>query len=133
MLRIVVFCALLVGVLLTWFYFTVRVPEPVTSADVLQLPSRSLDAEGRWRSGHNWLGRNNHGLYEVYVEGDDLQRGLTYGVLSQELVVKQEEIFVDRLRALVPNEGWLKSLKYITAWFNRDLPAHVPDEFERES
>ncbi|QQR85722.1 MAG: peptidase C45 [Flavobacteriales bacterium] len=132
MLRIVVFSALLMGVLLTWFYFTVRVPEPVTSADVLQLPERSMDAEGRWRSGHNWLGRNDHGLYEVYVEGDDLQRGLTYGVLAQELVVKQEEIFVDRLRALVPNEGWLKSLKYITAWFNRDLPEHVPDEFERE-
>lgn len=75
LLRIVVFSALLMGVLLTWFYFTVRVPEPVTSADVLQLPERSMDAEGRWRSGHNWLGRNDHGLYEVYVEGDDLQRG----------------------------------------------------------
>lgn len=124
----VVFLA--IGLFLFWL--AVRVPEPVTSTDDLTLPKRSLDAEGRWRVGKNWLGKNNHGLYEVYIEGDDLHRGLAYGVLAQELVVKQEEIFVDRLRKLVPNETWLKSLKYITAWFNRNLPEHVPLEFERE-
>ncbi|MEO8067013.1 MAG: C45 family peptidase [Flavobacteriales bacterium] len=114
------------------FWLAVRVPDPVTSTDDLTLPVRKLDAEGRWHVGNNWLGKNEHGLYEVYIEGDDLQRGLAYGVLAQELIVKQEEIFVDRLRKLVPNETWLKSLKYITAWFNRDLPEHVPLELERE-
>ncbi|MFZ1688310.1 MAG: C45 family autoproteolytic acyltransferase/hydrolase [Flavobacteriales bacterium] len=130
--RVAIVFAVLIIIGLFCFWLVVRVPEPVTSADDLTRPERSRDAEGRWHVGKNWLGKNNHGLYEVYIEGDDLQRGLAYGVLAQELIVKQEEIFVDRLRKLVPNEAWLNSLKYITAWFNRNLPQHVPLEFERE-
>ena len=130
--RVAVGLVVVMIVCLFWFWLVVRVPEPVTSTDDLALPVRSLDANGRWRIGNNWLGKNGHGLYEVYIEGNDLQRGMTYGVLAQELIVRQEEIFVDRLRKLVPNESWLHTLKYFTAWFNRDLPEHVPLEFERE-
>jgi isopenicillin-N N-acyltransferase like protein len=96
------------------------------------LPQRTRDAEGRWRVGNNWLGRDTFGLYEVYIEGPDLQRGLAYGSLAKELIEKQERIFTDRIRTMVPGERKLGFLKYFVAWFDRDLDEHVPMEYQRE-
>src|SRR5688572_2667741 len=78
---------LIIGV--TWFAIDVHISDPVNDGERVEVPQRTRDAEGRWRVGNNWLGRDTFGLYEVYIEGPDLQRGLAYGALTKELIEKQ--------------------------------------------
>ncbi len=98
----------------------------------MTIPERSKDAEGRWRVGRNWLGQNEFGLYEVYIHGEDLDRGSTYGSLARELIERQEMVFLDRIQAMIPSGGKLQFLKYFSAWFNRDMDEYVPEEYQRE-
>jgi len=116
----------------TWFAIEVHVSAPLKEGESDQVPVRTLGPDGRWHVGRNWLGREPLGLYEAYIEGGDLQRGLAYGALAGELIERQERIFVGRLREMVPGAVRLDYLKYFTAWYNRDLDEHVPPEHLRE-
>jgi hypothetical protein len=115
-----------------WFAIEVHVSPPLVEGETDQVPARSPGPDGRWHAGPNWLGRDSLGLYEAYIEGGDLERGLAYGALASELIERQEEIFVGRLREMVPGAVRLDYLKYFTAWYNRDLDEHVPHEYLRE-
>ena len=135
-LRIILWSIAILAALLlagtAWFYLEVRMPDPLTDGDRIAMPPVEANSDGRQHVGRNWIGKNQHGLWEIYVEGDDLQRGLAYAALAGDLVRRQEEIFVGRIRRLVPDEGRLKYLKYFVAWFDRGLDEHVPLEFRRE-
>ena len=48
-------------------------------------------------SGKNSLLKNKQGLWELYVEGDPLEIGLSNGALSDSLLKKQEQIFFSRI------------------------------------
>lgn len=105
---------------------------PLERGEVAELPVRTLGADGRWRVGNNWAGRDTFGLHQVYVEGAPLERGLAYGALTTELIQAQEDIFTQRIRAMVPGGVHLGFLKYFAAWFNRGMDDHVPMEYLRE-
>ncbi|MBK6342957.1 MAG: peptidase C45 [Flavobacteriales bacterium] len=115
-----------------WFAIEVHVSAPLSEGETDRVPARSQGPDGRWHVGRNWLGRDSLGLYEAYVEGGELERGLAYGALASELIEEQERIFVGRLREMVPGAVRLDYLKYFTAWYNRDLDEHVPHEYLRE-
>ncbi|MFC3198958.1 C45 family autoproteolytic acyltransferase/hydrolase [Parapedobacter deserti] len=78
------------------------------------------------------LRKNDLGLWELYVEGDALQRGLTNGLLTKELLFKQESAFVSQIREFVPSpfRQWL--LRGFLNFFNRRLADHVPTEYQAE-
>lgn len=116
---------------IAWFAWTVRLDDPLEKGETPIVPARTMGADGRWHTGHNWLGRDTFGLYEAYIEGGDLERGLAYGALAQEPIARQEDIFTERLRAMIPNAR-LSWLKYFTAWYDRDLDEHIPREYLRE-
>ncbi len=132
LIKIIGVLLLLLAIGAVWFYFAVRSEDPITKSDDMIVPPRTLDDEGRWRVGKDWLGREKHGMYEAYIQGDDLERGLAYSAIANELIARQEDIFVQRIRALVPDEGKLGYLKYFVAWFDRGLDEHVPLEYRRE-
>ncbi|HNW16406.1 MAG TPA: hypothetical protein PKM15_06865, partial [bacterium] len=46
---------------------------------------------------NNRFRHSQSGLYELYVEGSPIEIGRYEGVLTKELIVRQEEIFVDML------------------------------------
>lgn len=75
-----------------------------------------------------WFRKSNLGLFEIFVSGNPFERGVTNGKLAEKLVVRQEEIFVAQIRRIVPSETYLKFLKYLVGWFNKELPNHVPKE-----
>src|SRR5690606_4783004 len=52
---------------------------------------------------HGKLHKNAQGLWELYVSGDPLERGLTNGILTKELLYEQETAFVSQLHELVPS------------------------------
>jgi len=78
------------------------------------------------------LRKNPQGIWELYVAGDPLERGLANGVLTEELLHQQEAAFVSQVRKLVPSrfKQWL--LRGFLKHFNRQLADHVPSAYRAE-
>lgn len=82
--------------------------------------------------GDNWITQNQYGLYEMYVSGAPYERGVKAGELSKTLVQFQEHAFTDQIKKMIPSEKYLKFLKYVIGFINRDLSAHVTKEYQEE-
>ncbi len=82
--------------------------------------------------GNNFLTKNNYGLWELYVEGNPLERGLANGNLTQSLYYKQEKVFLNKVNSLVPGEGQQKFLAKFLKWYNRKMYQHIPEEYKTE-
>ncbi|MEL1253865.1 C45 family peptidase [Flavobacterium sp. DGU38] len=83
-------------------------------------------------SGNNSLSKNKQGLWELYVEGDPLEIGLTTGALSDSLLQKQQHIFFSKITDIVPSKFQQKMLRHFLSWFNRKLYLNVPEEYQTE-
>ena len=82
--------------------------------------------------GKNTLLKNKYGVWELYLEGDALERGLINGSLTRELIHKQEIAFMDKLESLVPSSRYQNFLQSMITWFNRKMYLHVPEEYKQE-
>ncbi len=80
----------------------------------------------------NYLKKSNSGLYEVYIHGAPLERGVVLGRLSKELLYFQEKTFIDQINLIVPSPNYLKILRILTVIFNRHLGEYVPQEYRKE-
>ena len=131
LLPIELLCAAAVA-LLPLLMLDMQLTTPLASGETAELPAREPLGEGGWRTADGWLAPTPDGLWEAYVQGGDLERGLTIGSLARELIHKQEELFVQRIRVLVPDEDKLGWLRHFIGFFNRDIEEHVPLEYRRE-
>jgi predicted choloylglycine hydrolase len=84
------------------------------------------------RYGNNWLHQNDYGIWEMYLEGSALERGVAHGKLTQPLMEYQEQAFVDKIFQLIPSEGYLQLLRNLIGWFNRDMEQYIPLELKQE-
>ncbi len=75
---------------------------------------------------------NKHGLWEARVVGDPLERGATYGLMTEDLLKYQEDVFVDQIHEIISSEWWVKFLHKIVIIFNRNMAKHVPSEYLEE-
>ena len=82
--------------------------------------------------GKNTLAKNQYGIWELYVEGDPLERGLITGSLTRELMHKQEKAIFDKIETMVPSVGYQKFLSKMISFFNRKMHLHVPEEYKAE-
>jgi predicted choloylglycine hydrolase len=83
-------------------------------------------------SGKNSLLKNKQGLWELYVEGDPLEIGLTTGALSDSLMKNQEQIFFSKIKDIVPSKFQQNLLRNFLKWYNRKLYKNVPEEYQTE-
>jgi predicted choloylglycine hydrolase len=83
-------------------------------------------------SGNNFLLKNRQNLWELYVEGDPLERGLATGALTDSLLKKQERLFFSKLKDLVPSKTKQKLLREFLKWYNRKLYLNVTEEYKTE-
>ncbi|GGF26070.1 C45 family autoproteolytic acyltransferase/hydolase [Flavobacterium limi] len=83
-------------------------------------------------SGINSFSKNKQGLWELYVEGDPLEIGLTTGALTDSLLQKQQRIFFSKITDIVPSKFQQKMLRHFLSWFNRKLYLNVPEEYQTE-
>ena len=83
-------------------------------------------------SGNNFLLKNRQNLWELYVEGDPLERGLATGALTDSLLKNQERIFFSKLKDLVPSKTKQKLLRGFLKWYNRKLYLNVTEEYKTE-
>lgn len=97
-----------------------------------EIPEREIISENHFKAGNNQLLKNPQGIWELYVEGNPLERGISNGLLTQELIYKQENAFVSKIKELVPSEFYQKILRNFLKYFNRKLDSHVPEEYKVE-
>ncbi len=83
-------------------------------------------------SGNNFLLKNRQNLWELYIEGDALERGLAFGSLSDSLLKKQETVFFTKINDLLPSKTKQKLLRTFLKWYNRKLYLNVPEEYKTE-
>jgi len=83
-------------------------------------------------SGKNSFLKNKQGVWELYVEGDPLEIGLTTGALTDSLLKKQQRIFFSKITDFVPSKFQQKILRQFLKWFNRKLYLNVPNEYQTE-
>jgi hypothetical protein len=96
------------------------------------VPVRVQINDSTYHVGNNFLTRNQQGLWELYVEGDPLERGLIMGILSQELMETQERIFVNKIDDLVSPGTRQSFLRHFLKWYNRKMYLHVTPEYKTE-
>lgn len=105
---------------------------PVTKQYNDQIGQRIEPFPGYFEMPYGKLQRNEFGLWELYVSGDPLERGLTIGRLTKELLDDQEEAFVSQVQTLVPSRFHQWLLRGFLKIFNRRLSDHVPIEYQTE-
>ncbi|GAA3508291.1 acyl-CoA--6-aminopenicillanic acid acyl-transferase [Aquimarina addita] len=94
--------------------------------------TRIIHNENFYTLNNNQLHKNKHGLWELYLEGTPLARGIAAGSLTRELMKLQEDAFLGKIEELVPSERYRNFLSKIIAWYNRKLYLHVPEEYKKE-
>lgn len=96
------------------------------------IPDRVKTSDSTYYIGDNFLTKNQHGLWELYVKGDPLERGLIIGSLTRELNQKQEKIFLSKVNELVPSKTKQSLLRSFLKWYNRKMYRHISEEFKSE-
>ncbi|WP_394336466.1 C45 family autoproteolytic acyltransferase/hydolase [Aureibaculum luteum] len=96
------------------------------------IPERIQINDSTFTVGKNQLRKNKHGLWELYIKGDPLERGLANGSLTRELLQKQESIFFSKIEEMVPSKFKQMLLRKFLAWYNRKLYLNIVDEYKTE-
>ena len=96
------------------------------------IPEKTIINDSTFIAGNSFLIKNKQGLWELYIEGDPLERGLLTGSLTQHLMYKQENVFFEKINELVPSKGKQKFLRKFLSWYNRNMYKHIPEEFKTE-
>jgi len=122
----------IIAVFMIYYFIAVRITPPVpANTDVLKC-SRTKLGKDFYVCKNNWLRKNKHGLWEMYVEGKPFEIGVMNGLLSKDLIYLQEKAFVSEIKKMIPSDKYLKFLKYFVAWFNRNIDKHIENEYRLE-
>lgn len=97
-----------------------------------KIPERIKTADSTYSSDNGTLAKNKQGLWELYVEGNPLELGLTTGSLTQELFHKQEDALLSKVNDLVPSKTKQYLLRKFLAWFNRKMYLNIKEEYKTE-
>lgn len=122
---------LVVGGTIGYMYFSADMCIPQITEPV---PNYELIKEGNYRQwgDNNFLRKSESGLWELKVSGNDYERGIAIGKMSEDLLYYQEKVFVDQIKEIVPSENYLRFLGFFTILYNRNLGKNVPEEYRRE-
>ncbi len=105
---------------------------PNFNVQSVQPPERIEISENNFVAGDAKLQKNEFGIWELYVEGNPLERGIANGKLTENLIYKQEKTFVSKIEELVPSKFQQGLVRNFLKFFNRKLDQHVTDEYKAE-
>ncbi|HOB70493.1 MAG TPA: C45 family autoproteolytic acyltransferase/hydrolase [bacterium] len=132
--RFFIFSALFVPValILTFTFLShPSIPQNVSSVEIPEEVPENIEGT-LFKIGESSFRRSSSGLYELYVEGDPVKIGIYQGRLTQDLIKKQETIFVDMLNRFVPGKYSRFMIKKFIYMFNKQMQEHVPQEYLKE-
>jgi isopenicillin-N N-acyltransferase like protein len=130
--KYLVITSIILLVVILLFLNAIYVRPPEIAKNFENNTERKELAENFYTYGNNWFRKSQSGLFELYVEGAAFERGVANGKLAKELIIKQEEHFIEQIKVIVPSLNYLKFLKYLVAWFNRNLDKHIKQEYLEE-
>jgi predicted choloylglycine hydrolase len=96
------------------------------------IPVVTKQSKTAFYTGNNFLLKNKQNLWELYAEGDPLERGLAMGSLTDSLLKKQEYVFFDKVNDLVRSNFKRRLMIHFLNWYNRKLYLNVDNEFQTE-
>jgi len=91
-----------------------------------------VQMDGYTSFGESVLMKSQGDLWELHLKGTPSERGFAMGNLCRDMMYKQEKAFVNEIRRMIPSEGYLRFLKYVTIIFNRNLSSNIPKEYKEE-
>jgi len=130
-----IFMSILLLIIIVFAIYVWKISDikPPKIADTSSLSLQVAHPEGSlYTIGNNWIRQNQYGLYEMYVAGKPYERGVINGKLSKSLIIAQEEAFTNQIRQMIPSPSYLKFLKYVVGFMNRNLTANVTEEYKEE-
>ena len=111
-------------------YWSADMGEPTILVD--SKPKEVKDSLGYRLYNESFMHQNDDGLWEVYLKGDPIERGVAFGRLAKPLLYYQEKVFVDQVKEIIPSESYLKFLRLFIIVFNRNLGKYIPEEYRNE-
>lgn len=96
------------------------------------IPVVKKHSDTAFSSGSNFLLKNKQGMWELYVEGDPLEIGLAFGSLADSLLKRQESIFFDKIKEIIPSKFEQRLVRNFLKWYNRKVYLNVTNEFQAE-
>ena len=79
------------------------------------------------------LRKNKFGQWELVAFGENpLDLGNNVGSLTEELIIKQERIFLDKINQLVPSKFKQKLLRKFLTIYNRKIHLYIKEEYKAE-
>lgn len=105
---------------------------PDVSGYNASVPQKVKVNDSTFIAGNNFLLKNKQGQWELYIEGNPLQIGEITGLLTQELMQKQEAIFFNKVEEIVPSKFQQYLLRKFLAWYNRKMYQYIPQEYKTE-
>lgn len=82
--------------------------------------------------GNNSFRKNEYKQWELVASGNPLDMGNSIGDLTQEMIRKQEEVFLSKVENFVPSKFKQKVLRNILAWYNRNIMDYIIPEYQLE-
>ncbi len=125
-----IFCIILIFILIFKISVHIR-PPSFPDKSVTNLKINIINATS-YQCGKGWLRKNRNHIWEMYLEGEPLERGITTGKLTNKLLEWQEHVFIDEIHRMVPNRFYLFFLKNLVQWLNRKLNRHISEELNLE-
>ncbi|MBC8459688.1 MAG: peptidase C45 [Deltaproteobacteria bacterium] len=120
------------GILVIWYAIATSISPPtISNKRSLSWQVEQPDS-GFHRCEDNWLKQSQSGLWELYLQGAPFDRGVANGKLCRQLIYKQEDAFVEKIRQMVPSTLYQRFLKYFIYWFNHNLDRYLMEEFKEE-
>ncbi|RNA61275.1 acyl-CoA--6-aminopenicillanic acid acyl-transferase [Chryseobacterium nematophagum] len=98
----------------------------------LDIPKINIINDSTFSYAQNYLTKNKQQLWELYIQGNPLQLGYNKGALTQNLMLRQEEIFFSKVESFVPSKFKQKILGKFLKWYNRKMYLNVRDEYQVE-
>ncbi|MEZ5046894.1 MAG: C45 family peptidase [Chitinophagaceae bacterium] len=131
---ILIFISVLIASLLIIFLYVLSIPEckePTIEYESKNYTLQTADSN-KINYGPNWIRQNNDSLYEMYLEGNPYEIGNAYGHLAKSLIYEQEKAFTSEIKHMIPSEKYLKFLKYMIRFMNKNLSNYVLPEYQEE-
>lgn len=121
-----IFIVVILFVLAVLFFYSLIIPPPKVS-HIKQYKAVKIN-DSLTICDNSWQKHNSYNLWELYIKGNPYERGVKTGILTKQLIEEQEKAFVDEILKMVPSKTYLNFLKYIVAFFNRNIDKYIPLE-----